>query len=509
MMIKPMTRPHISPWFRYLLHSLVLRLHVGVSAYPGQPASPTDLYRPAQWQAIAQRLRHGVALFAPDILEDDDLENLIQEISTQKKDHAFGNLEDAIPKSLASLICSEACHDSKEKAMVERHGFSLARSNKEATSTKNGQAVDRSKTVYQNSTLNTDADHQGEISEVENGEINGGEKETMLNRRCDIIQLERCLKKLAYRLWFCAYMEPGAQRILRDLGPDSSLNMEAGEFELILTSRNSKAASNYTYVHMPTSKLVQIIAQSLAGRTLQSPNIMVLAVVAGGAIVGLNTNEHQPADSDPGHCIYIIPGSMECPTRRIREIYEAAPRAAHSYMPREDEEEVSHRHLTEITEPTNDWNDAYVSISANLIGDIGEIEGKVYPCMRHDDRHLSCQVNNLRAIDNASRLQILQGCFKKCVKSQLSADEARGVHLNYLSVLQGWTRFDRHDSKGAMTFDWSPWNGSLKLALAHKNVAVQRAILSMTEGPVMLQLGQCVHCACRAALNSRMELLLV
>ena len=116
--------------------------------------------------------------------------------------------------------------------------------------------------------------------------------------------------------------------------------------------------------------------------------------------------------------------------------------------------------------------------------------------------------SNLLAIDNAARLRTSPGYFKRCVKGQLTPEEIRRVFLEYPSLYEGWSKFDPFDSKGPMTANWTPWAGSMKLVLAHQNVAAQRAILSMTEGPVMLQLGQCVHCACRAALNSQMELLL-
>ena len=61
-----------------------------------------------------------------------------------------------------------------------------------------------------------------------------------------------------------------------------------------------------------THRLVQLIAEFEAGRTLQSPVEGVLLFAAGGAIVSLNTNDNHSIDMDPGHCLYIVSGSR-CP----------------------------------------------------------------------------------------------------------------------------------------------------------------------------------------------------
>ena len=128
------------------------------------------------------------------------------------------------------------------------------------------------------------------------------------------------------------------------LNPDSSLNLEMSELEIILTAYSSGTISQHAHTVAPTSKLVQVIAQSLAGRTFPSPSTLVLALVAGGAVLGLNLNEKQPVQSDLGHSIYILPGSIESPTRRIREVVERKP-SAHIYLPHQ-----WNKPLTEIVE---------------------------------------------------------------------------------------------------------------------------------------------------------------
>ena len=207
MMIKPMTHCYISSWFRGLLTGLVLHVQVAVRADLGYSQSTLNPYRPSLWRAIAQRLRHRITLFAPGILGDHDLEKLVQDISTQRMTHTFGSLEDAIPVSLANLVCSEACHGGREEALKER------RTGSTVLTTEANQTAEAFKTSNQNSGLDANDLHQSTASEAES-ENGNSEEDFISSRSCEINQLERDLKNLASRLWFCAYMEPTAQSIL-------------------------------------------------------------------------------------------------------------------------------------------------------------------------------------------------------------------------------------------------------------------------------------------------------
>ena len=121
------------------------------------------------------------------------------------------------------------------------------------------------------------------------------------------------LKEFAWKLWVFAHMEYEAQNLLRDIGPMDDWKV------LWEDALKSVSSEDDTIPHcITTTDFLKWIARRLAGRDIYIENDNCLGIVAGGAVVGLKGNEAIPILEDPGHCVFIYPGSMETPERRIR-----------------------------------------------------------------------------------------------------------------------------------------------------------------------------------------------
>jgi hypothetical protein len=60
-----------------------------------------------------------------------------------------------------------------------------------------------------------------------------------------------------------------------------------------------------------TKLLLNYIAGRMGGYIFRSTSASPLAVTVGGVVIGMMFNMTQPINLDAGHCVYILPGSME------------------------------------------------------------------------------------------------------------------------------------------------------------------------------------------------------
>ena len=484
-MIPPAARPYVSLWLANLMHVLVNRVSIVLTdarAHISESEKSNIKHTSAQRRAIAQRLRSGIMVFAPGLLKAENLERLLLNIQKGKADVEPGPLSDTLPMDVGSLICAESCHKGQPTSSKRRRGSSGSSTG----SPKKQQAAqdrltDTKEVAHSSMGLNDEYSSNDSVSDVLDNSsdsivdlLEGDDDEN-----CEISRLEELLHLLALRLWLCTYMEPTAQTLLRNAGPDSAITN-------IHTAGSTKVHEALCLVNedpdlkrvIHTNELVHIVAQALSGRVSQEPERSVLAVTAGGAVVGLNTNDNQSIEGDPGHCIYIIPGSIESPNRRIREVIE--PPQVSQVSSNGNEPGIS---LLKTPKPLNTFEGSQTSHTIYVRGDIAEVETQILSGSR------TIMLLNLRAIDNAGHLVLHRKCFKKCAKGRLTKEEISRVHL----VTQ------RNFALGKPT----------NVMLAHGNTAVQRAFLSTLDGnTAMVSLGQCLHCACKAVLTMGLTMLI-
>ena len=382
----------------------------------------TKIGRPIQ--ATAQRLRSGIALFAPDVFEREDLEELILKVQAGTGSHHPGQLQDGFPGAITRLVCSKKCHGGQIKSFKGRDDPMLKAII--STTAKNRQfgRLDATrwheKVDVTDSNLSKNEAPTEKSLEISDDEYNELEKEYAYLYDCEFNHLNSLLKDLAARLLLCAYLEPAAQSLLRNVGPDSSLDLKTDEFLEVhraLAIERDPPAQDQAKT-LCTHKLVHIVAQSLAGRTFPDPGSMVLAMAAGGAVVGLNTNDNQPLESDPGHCLYIVPGSIECPTRRMRVIFEQSPELKNT-LPSID----PGRSLEETLRPIDTFGEVRVGHTIAMQGDTAKVKTQLFLGAK------IMRLNNLLVIDKACRVDIQWDCFNNCVEGRLGEDEIRRIDL--------------------------------------------------------------------------------
>jgi hypothetical protein len=299
---------------------------------------------------------------------------------------------------------------------------------------------------------------------------------------CKLTRIGWELEEFAWKLWICAHTDINSQRILRDVGPNrdwqvmNQLGMLPGSWDMIPSK-------------LETKTLISCIASRLAGRhfPIQKPTLIGLA--AGGAVIGLKGNEMQPILVDPGHRIYIIPGSMETPERRIKEIYQEHANPGFGRWGNSTE-------LDQVRAPRDGFGDGQYDHVIQLHGDSASVKTSI----KFGEKTIG--VDMLKAIDLAASFEVFEGCLGQCAAGHLTEMEVAQVRVvdasNYGMLAQALV-----DGQPTKIYP------KLDLVLANKNMVVQRAIIShSTAHPCMLQMGQCVHCAVRAALMQGVKMLI-
>jgi len=291
---------------------------------------------------------------------------------------------------------------------------------------------------------------------------------------CRFLHISRELEEFAWKIWICAHLDIKSHALLRDVGPVAEWNvmnqlgMMSGAYEMIPAI-------------ISTGVLLSCAATRLAGRlfNLSEQNLMGLA--AGGAVLGLKSNEDKPVLTDPGHCLYIVPGSIETPKRRVREIYQSP--LASSGIGRWG----NALELDDIRCPLDRFGPCQMEHTVEILGDRATIQTSV----RVGEKSMGVDI--LKAIDSASTIRLWEGCLGECAQGRLAEAEMRQVQVtdasNYGMLAQTAGPRQKQLPK-------------LKVVLAYNNPAIERAVVSHQSGKCfcMIQRGDCTHCAVRAAL---------
>ena len=299
---------------------------------------------------------------------------------------------------------------------------------------------------------------------------------------CKLMGIGWQLEDFAWKLWICAHTEINSQRVLRDIGPNrdwqvmNQLGMLPGNWDMIPSA-------------LKTKEVMSCVASRLAGRLFSVQKQKLMGLAAGGAVIGLKGNESQPILIDPGHCIYIIPGSMETPERRVKEIYEGPANSGFGRWGNAAE-------LDQVRIPRDGFGDSQYDHVIELQGDSASVRTSI----KFGEKTIG--VGMLQVIDSAASLSVFETCLGQCATGLLTDVEVEQVQVvdvsNYGKLVQ--TAVHGQPTKAYP---------KLVLVLAHKNIAVQRAIVShSTTNLYMLQMGQCVHCAVRAALMQGVKVLI-
>jgi len=299
---------------------------------------------------------------------------------------------------------------------------------------------------------------------------------------CKITRVVWQLEDFAWKLWICAHTDISSQRVLRDIGPNrdwqvmNQLGMLPGNWDMIPSA-------------LETKTLMNCVASRLAGRLFSVQNQKLMGLAAGGAVIGLKGNEAQPILIDPGHCIYIVPGSMETPERRVKEIYQGQASSGFGRWGNATE-------LDQVRTPRDGFGDGQYDHIIQLQGDSATVQTSI----KFGEKTI--RVDMLQAIDSSASLSIFEGCLGQCATGRLTSVEVEQVQVvdvsNYGMLVQAVVQ-----GQPAKALP------KLVLVLAYKNMAVQRAIVSHSKVDLcMLQIGQCVHCAVRAALMQGVKVLI-
>jgi hypothetical protein len=297
---------------------------------------------------------------------------------------------------------------------------------------------------------------------------------------CRFTQMQWQLEDLAWKMWICAHTQEGCQRILRDLGPnrDWQVMNQLGLFP----GRDTVPST------IQTSTAIACVATRLSGRFFPSLSNRILGIVSGGAIVGLKCYETQPVHLDLGHCLYILPGSIDTTIRRVTEVHSdpGAPGAGFGRW-------ESATELSGLQHPLNGFGDCQFDHVIHLERGTAFVSSMVKAAQK------VIGIKMLDAIDLSPYVRIIDGCLGECAAGKLTESEIKQVRVvdasNYGKLVD--------------TVPSTRSRPRLDLVLAHGNVAVQRAVISDSiSSPCMLQMGQCVHCAVRAALMQNVKVLL-
>ena len=302
---------------------------------------------------------------------------------------------------------------------------------------------------------------------------------------CNIEEMFGMLQDFALKLWLFSHMDYNSQRLLRDIGPNGGWNL--------LNTLPIVRKWDHALIDGPrmvsAKDLLRTVALRLTGRPIAISNARVLAIAAGGAVIGLYGNEAQEISRDTGHCLYIAPGSMLTPERRIKEMFQSSVKPSPG-------EFDTYTDLNKTERPYDGFGEVEYGHVVQIIGDHAGVTAMI----SYGKKTLPIDI--LRAIDLARDLRQWQGCLGDCARGRLTAEEIDKIRIvdkvNYgdLSTQQK----DRNLQKKTR----------LTVILAHGNTLVQRAVVSHMDDrkASMIQLGSCVHCAVRHALMQHIPLLL-
>jgi len=298
---------------------------------------------------------------------------------------------------------------------------------------------------------------------------------------CRILMIQWQLEDLAWKMWICAHTQESCQWILRDIGPNREWK--------VMNRLRLLPGSDAVPLTMKTSVVIFCMAERLAGRhfaSLESPKL--LGITSGGAVIALKCYETQPVHLDLGHCLYILPGSIDTAVRRVTEVHDTDfyPGAGFGKWGNAME-------LSGLRHPL----DRFGACQLDHIVQVERGTAFVSTIIKVGEKVLHLRL--LDAIDHAPYVRIVSGCLGECAAGQLSDAEIKQARVvdasNYGSLVS---------AAGTQ----SP--PKLDIVLAHGNVAVQRAVISriLSSEPCLLQMGQCVHCAVREALMRNAKVLL-
>ena len=296
-------------------------------------------------------------------------------------------------------------------------------------------------------------------------------------QHCQIEEMFDMLQDFALKLWVMSHMDYNSQRLLRDIGPNGGWNIS----NTLPFPPKWNHALNDGPSMIPTKDLLKTLALRLTGRPMPILNSKVLAMVAGGAVIGLYGNEAQEISRDTGHCLYITPGSITTPERRIKEMFQPSILSGSGKVDNCTD-------LNNVEKPSDGFGEGEYGHVVQVHGDSAAVNA-VINCgtkMLH--------IDILKAIDFAGRIRLWQDCLGNCARGRLTADE-----LDRVRVVDKTNYGDYSAQK----------KPRLTVVLAHRNNLVQRAVVSHMESEgCIVQLGSCVHCAVRNALMCYLPILL-
>ena len=226
-------------------------------------------------------------------------------------------------------------------------------------------------------------------------------------------------------------------------------------------------------------------------------------------MIGLKGNEDQSMLQDTGHCIYIIPGAMETPERRVTQIFQDPVIPGKGQW-------GNCMELHAIQTPLDRFGEVNYGHVINVRGDTAAVHTVLTV------RGKTMGIHLLNAIDRAADLVPWQGCFGECARGKLTEEEVKRVRVidasNYGVVVPEPQRRTPSDGWKILAGLVTSEVPTLNLILANENILVQRAVVSheiqiqgskkLGKPLCVLQMGNCVHCAIRDALMRKADVLL-
>lgn len=219
-----------------------------------------------------------------------------------------------------------------------------------------------------------------------------------------------------------------------------------------------------------TQDLLRVIASRLTGRPMTISNSKVLALVAGGVVIGLCGNEAQGISRDTGHCLYIAPSSIATPERRIKEMFQPSVLSGSGKFD-------SCTDLNDVEEPSDGFGEVIYGHVVQIRGDSAEVTS-VISCGSK-----TLHIDILKAIDLAGDILRWEDYLGDCARGRLKADDLEKVRVvdrtNYGDYLP--LQMNRTSHK----------KPRLTVVLADRNDLVQRAVVSHMKASevCILQLG--------------------
>lgn len=297
-------------------------------------------------------------------------------------------------------------------------------------------------------------------------------------RSCKIEEMLDMLQDFAAKLWVLSHMDYSSQRLLRDIGPNGGWNIL---HTLPIIPKITHGLIEIPKM-IPVKDLLKLIASRLTGRPMPVSNSKILAMAAGGAVIGLHANEAQKISCDTGHCLYITPGSIATPERRIKEMFQPSILSGSGKVD-------SCTDLKNIEKPCDGFGKYEYGHVVQPHGDSAAVTAVI-----------SCgtkilHIDILKAIDLAGDIRPWQDCLGECARGRLTADD-----LDKVRVVDKTNYGDFSAQQMSQT---THKKARLMVVLADGNDLVQRAVVSHMDpshAVCFVQLGSCVHCAVSNAL---------